>query len=199
MKPVPTRDFPVTVSTDAEDEDDAIHDGISLLEILDALSTDAEDEDDAIQSIYHGIYDVRLNFTVHLAFVPDLQRGNGPWPPLRPTERQANSPRAARITAVESSSYAVTPDAQRAGQTEVITLPRRSGDPTQKVLFYVTPEAFAQFSAELAPLAAEWSGVHSYRPVSQLQDYTFVQWITTTLLPSPHLKPYHRQLLGLEP
>jgi hypothetical protein len=81
MKPSPKYDFPVSVRRQTWEEEPAT------------------------APFYEGIFDVELNYSMTLMFVPAFQRE--PWPP-----------KEARSMVLAMSNYAVTPDDSRAGTEE---------------------------------------------------------------------------------
>jgi hypothetical protein len=140
---------------------------------------------------YRGIFDVTLNDLVHIMFVPRLDR-SAPWPPTFPANVDLITSQAeARRTIVMLDSYVVTPDASRAETEEVVDQDGRQG-----VVFYVSDAEFGQFSLELERLAELLPGIHSWKPLSELQDLGLGRFITQRFVDSTLVCVEDRRRLG---
>lgn len=168
---------------------------------------------------YGGIYELRLNYEVRLAFVPDVRRGPGPWPPPCDDPGPEPSICGARISRIETSPYAITPDPTRAGHEELVMIevPDRSGAPQPRptAIFYVTTAAFATYLQEFEAL---WGAIYvkdlgepqrgpddilyvpeAYMrgmPYPVLAQWAVVQLLLQRIIPSPYLTDYDLKLLG---
>jgi hypothetical protein len=175
MKPSPKYDFPVSVRRQTWEEEPAT------------------------APFYEGIFDVELNYSMTLMFVPAFQRE--PWPPRPPQNAdELHSQQEARSMALAMSNYAVTPDDSRAGTEESFARewlesdtwgPRRPG-----VLFYVTTQEFAVFGEELARLADDRPFVHQGWNVSEIPDLAITRFLLTRFLASPAILPRDLGMLG---
>jgi hypothetical protein len=177
MKPSPKYDFPVVVRRETWEEEPAT------------------------ASFYEGIFDVRLNYSMHLMFVPAFRRE--PWPPrLAENADELHSEQKARSNTVALSSYTVTPDDSRAGTEESFArewLDDEWGPGNAAVLFYVTTEEFAVFSEELAHLADECQSVHEglvHDLVLEIPDLAVTRFLLTRFLASRAVSPNHLRMLG---
>lgn len=177
MKPSPQVDFPVIV----RDHQWEVHPSVAPL--------------------YQGIYDVALNFTAWITFVPEIETViEAATFPLPDDVDNPATAQEARHDAVAFASYVVLSDAARAGQAQRLVLPlpvdEPAGDPLATIIFYAQPDEFAVFGQELALLAEILTGPGSSRRVSELHMFDCMQFIVKRILPSPHLRPYHAYMLG---
>lgn len=113
MKPSPRHDFAVSVSRDAADDSSAI------------------------EGFFRGVFVVRLNHTISIRIIPQVDR-RIPWPPEPPDElAQVRSVDEARRTTLVRSALSVTPDDYRAGTRESFTF-----EGHRSTVFYVAASVF---------------------------------------------------------
>ena len=151
------------------------------------------EEEPEVAAWYEGIFEVTLNFTVNLMFVPALKRE--PWPPRLPEDTDAvHTEQEARSIAISLSRYAATPDDSREGTEERFARDWSESGPG--VVFYVTSQEFATFSEELARLADERPSVHSGWKVSEIPQLAVTRWLLTRVLASPSVSAKDLRMLG---
>jgi hypothetical protein len=166
VKPTPRHDFPVNVWADSNEHPSPINE------------------------LYRDVYTATLNHTVSIEFVPAFQRA--PWPPELPNDvDEVASKDEARRTAVALAHYAVTPDAQRAGEFEAFD---RAG--SQSVIFYVSLEEFERLTNELRSLSDRFEGVHDSIPISELGVSALQTLVLERIIPSGQLSPRDLAMLG---
>lgn len=173
MKPSPRHDFPVGITSHRYEY--------------------AEEYAAAVA----GIYSVTLNHTISIELVPTIDR-RPPWPPELPDNVDCPaSADEARRTAIRMTSYAVTPDAQRAGEIE-----RLPADPaediSESIIFLVTPAEFDAMSAECEARERP-SGYRDGEPVSTLGRSPLARFLLERFLTSGQLSAYELDLLGRAP
>ena len=142
------------------------------------------EEEDDLAPFYRGIYSVTLNYFTTVMFIPTFPRTADNWPPTLPQDvDDVHSAAEARLFTAALSEYTVTPDAQLAGQQELIPLePLPQIGPRMGLLFYVTPPEFALFSQELPLLEQKTPSVRDYVPLSQVRDFATMQLIRSHLM-----------------
>jgi len=140
---------------------------------------------------YEGIYSVTLNETIHIEFVPAIDR-HAPWPPVLPGDVDlVESTAEARRLTLTLARYTVTPDRERAGSTEKL-----DGKDADGVVFYVLPEEFDELSRDLYAVEDDAPGIHSSIPVSRLADTALARFLLERLIPSGYLSD--RELYMIE-
>lgn len=151
-----------------------------------------------VAALYQGIFDVILNHTVSVMFVPDIVINSQYWPPVLPENLDDISTEIeARLVTVGLSRYTVTPNSLLARKEEII--PQTDSNYCQSgVVFFVTPEEFKIFSMELSMLAEQISSLHSSKKVSEIQDFHFIQLILSHIIPSKNFAEQDLQILGRE-
>jgi len=117
-----------------------------------------------------------------------------PWLPELPEIDCPASNDEARRTAIRLASYAVTPDAQRAGGIERMPAELDTG-----VVFFVEPAEFDALSAECEALEQRLSGVHDAVSVSTLGASRLAGFLRERFVPSGYLSDYELTLLGRAP
>ncbi len=172
MKPSPQFDFPVSVRHQIwEEEPD-------------------------VSALYQGIFDLILNHEIGVMFVPEFEKNAREWPPRLPDNiDEIKTEREARLISVALSKYSVTPDSSLAGQEEIIAREGRDS-PTQGIIFYVTPQEFETFSAELSELADQMPAVHSAIKISEIENLEVAKFILFRALTSPYLSEKELEKLG---
>lgn len=169
MKPSPKCDFPVNVRRQEWEEIPAV------------------------AAHYAGSFDVVLNHTISIMFVPETDRTS--WPPSLPENTDlVSSPQEARRVSLARSRYSVTPHARLQGTEE--TFAAQAPMTWPRVVFYVSPREFEQYRRALARLADERPAVHDARPVSEIAETAVGRFLLSRFAASPHLAPRDRQLLG---
>ncbi len=139
--------------------------------------------DEEISAHYEGLYMADIDTHTTIAFIPAFTRTAENWPPTLPAniDNVQNSEEARRWTAALAACV-VTPDPLRAGQQETIFATRDlDGKVRPTLIFYITPAQFETFSAELEQVAERTYGVHNYVYLHQLNEMSWVQFITTHL------------------
>ena len=145
------------------------------------------------RALYAGIFNVRLNRTVQITFVPGFERNPTNWPPKLPPVDTATYPttnmQQARLLTAALEDYTVTVGMGNEVQTLPFLLPGFDDvPPHQGTLFLVTQEEYTVFEHELADVEQTLSGIHSSRPLSELQDKSFVQYLQSRVICSPHFR-----------
>ena len=167
MKPVPRVDFPVGVWAESAGRSPPL------------------------DLAYQGIYSVTLNHTVVVAIVPEIDR-RAPWPPELPENvDEIETPAEARRTMIALGTIVVSPDAERAGTTEVLRT-----DGSTCVVFHVGVEDFARLAAELESLVQRLASVHDTVRISSLNPGPLSRLVLERVLPSGHLSARDQAMLG---
>ncbi|MBW4510236.1 MAG: hypothetical protein KME64_27505 [Scytonematopsis contorta HA4267-MV1] len=154
------------------------------------------EEEPEVAELYQGIFEVILNHTLSIMFVPDVGINIDNLPPMLPenvdnifTEIQA------RQITIALSKYSITPNPLLAGQEKVFshndTLSSQTG-----VIFFITTEEFQAFSSELLTLAQEIPSVYSSKRVSQIKDLKFSQFLLSRVIESKNFDDKDLQLVG---
>ena len=172
MKPSPQYDFPVSVRCQTWEEEPEV------------------------AALYQGIFDVTLNHTLSVMFVPEVQiNDNRRFPILPDNVDDIYTELEARLVTIALSRYTVTPNSLLAGKEEIIS---RSGREScqEGVLFFVTPQEFSIFSTELSILAKEIPSVHSYKKLSEIQNFEFTKFLIYRIIQSKYFAEEDLQILG---
>ncbi|GJD23655.1 hypothetical protein RIVM261_086110 [Rivularia sp. IAM M-261] len=156
------------------------------------------EQEPEVAALYQGIFDVILNHTVSIMFVPNIEINSYNWPPVLPeniddifTEIEA------RLITTGLSKYTVTPNLLLAGKEEII--PQTGSDYCQSgVVFFVTPEEFDIFSMELSRLAEQMPSLHSSKKVSEIDNLNFIKFIFSHIMSSKYFAEQDLQILGRE-
>jgi hypothetical protein len=137
---------------------------------------------------FAGIYTARLNSFVEISFVPDVSDACPPWiPELVPNGGDVSSEREARVFQALMTAHSVTPNAQLAGQEEIVELQRGEVPPRHGVVWYVAPDDWPPLTDELENLTQRaYSEVHSVR-FSQISDTRLAGFLEERFLPSGKL------------
>ena len=158
----------------------------------------AWDETAEQAALYDGIYTVDLNEVVSISFVPDAAR---PWSVDDLPADIADFTTAAQVRVLEllSAPYSVTPDHGRAGTQEQLDWPfdwPDPGEPPRPTIFYVSPDEFARYAADLDALSRIAGSVHSVVRRIDVADHDVVRFIESRILESPLLTPASAGALG---
>jgi hypothetical protein len=159
---------------------------------------------------FEGIFEITLNYTVSIEFIPEVDRSLTDWPPRFNEEKYEHemSYQDARLTTLALTSYAVTPNQSLAGQEEIISkVAIFPNDPIHHefgdlVIFYVTLEDFETFSREKNFLQDEGCLPEEYDQnwsITNLKKYTIGQFIAERFLKSKYLSEYDAYILGQTP
>lgn len=145
--------------------------------------------------LYEDVFDVTLNTTVHIAFVPDISDIAPPWDAhlLPPNGDIITSIPQARVASVLLSTYVVTPNEEHAGTQE------RSDAPAsefQGVVFYVTCAEFERYRTDLSALSEITSATFPGVKVNDLRGHEVVTFIERRILDSAWLRPEDAMMLG---
>lgn len=156
------------------------------------------EEEPEVAALYQGIFDIRLNHTVSIMFVPDIVIDSKYWPPVLPENVDNISTEIeARLITVGLSRYTVTPNLLLAGKEDIIPQPV-SNYCQSGVVFFVNPEDFKIFSMELSMLAEQIPSLHSSKKASEIQDFNFIKLILSRIIPSKYFAEQDLQILGRE-
>lgn len=147
---------------------------------------------------FAGIFGVRLNFTVSVAFVPDITDIPRPWDfsALPEFLDEATTVWQARLSRVLLAGHTVTPDDTRAGTTESFTWSEPARRDYRGVVHYVTTADFAHYDVELGQLSEVVGGIRPQRRVNELRGYDVVGLIEREIVASPWLSPEEAAELG---
>jgi hypothetical protein len=159
------------------------------------------DEPNENAPLYRGIYAVTLNYTVDIAFVPDISAIAPPWDRrmLPDNIDTIDTPEMARLATALFSSYVVTPNDRMAGAEDRINRkppPGMEHVDTSGVVFYVTAEEFARFATQLDDLVEIASDRHPGVRVEDLRDREVIAFIERRVVASPLLQPADAEMLG---
>jgi hypothetical protein len=147
--------------------------------------------------LYAGSFTVTLQLLVRVAFVPDVSAVAPPWTDDGLPEAFddiATAPHA-RVATVLLAPYSVTPNADRAGTTDVLTWPA-GADGRTRVVRYVTPAEFGRFAVDLDRLTGIAGALRPRTRVSELRRYDVVGFLEREIVPAPWLQPGHAVQLG---
>jgi hypothetical protein len=172
MKPSPQYDFPISVRKQIwEEEPD-------------------------VAPLYEGIFEVQLNFTISVMFIPAFEIRDRDWVQQVPENvDEISTELEARLITAAFSKYSVIPNNARAG-TESRFQRLTLGISEAGIIFYVTSEAFAIFSRELSNFAETLPAVHSSRRASEVANLEFVQFLVSQIVESNHFSPADLPILG---
>jgi hypothetical protein len=126
-----------------------------------------------VAELYEGVYDVTLNHTTTITFVPRVTlRYDRSLLPENLDE--VATVEQARLEALIFADYAVTPDETLAGTQEQLppTSWREGGE-----VFYVSDEQFERFAADLEGFSLELFDLHSDTPISALRGHPAIDFI----------------------
>ncbi len=172
MKPSPQYDFPVSVRCQTWEEEPEV------------------------AALYQGIFDVTLNHTLSVMFVPEVEiNDNFLFPILPDNVDEISTELEARLVTIALSRYTVTPNSLLAAKEEIISLSGwRSSQ--EGVIFFVTPQEFSIFSTELSMLAKEIPSVHSDKKVSEIKNFEVTKFLIDRIIPSKYFAEEDLQILG---
>lgn len=150
---------------------------------------------------FAGIFVVRLNFAVTVAFVPDITDLPRPWDfsALPEFLDEAASAQQARLSRLLLAGHTVTPDDARAGTTDEFVWSEPSRRDYRGVVHHVTAADFAHYSAELAQLSEIVGGIRPQKRVAELRGYDVVGFIERAIVATPLLSPEDAAELGRTP
>jgi hypothetical protein len=146
---------------------------------------------------YDGIYTVCLNNSVWVVFVPDVSADGPPWDGRQlPDDLDlVDNTTQARVEAIMFAKYAVTPNAQLAG--EVHAIGDISGLQRRRWVRYVTPAEFDQFAAELPRLYEVDLDHDAGFTVNGLrEEFHLVRFLANEFVEAPWLDPADASLLA---
>jgi hypothetical protein len=155
----------------------------------------------AIADLYDGIFEVSLNRTVDVVFVPDLSSAGPPFDDARlPRDLDTvASPEQARLASVLFAGYAVTPNDQLQGTEQRLPAPVAAGGDDLGpggVVFFTTAADFDRYAAELAELSGRLGGRHPTGTIADLEGYAVVAYLRSAVLTSPLVDPSDLAALG---
>lgn len=168
MKPVPTKDFCISVRRQSWEEDGNV------------------------AEYFSDIFDVTLNFSVTIYFIPQIDKQY--WPPLLPNNfNEIKSRQEARSGTAALAKYIVTPNDEKSGKEEVISI---LSDDTNLVVFYVKASEFDIFSEELCMLSDKRPSVHSGWKISEVLHLAVYSYIKNVFLNSQYIDKSDLAMLG---
>jgi hypothetical protein len=147
--------------------------------------------------LYVNVFDVSLNVTVQVVFVPDVSHVAPPWEAsmLPPDLDAIASVPQARVASVLLNTYVVTPNAKLAGTEE--RLPAIGGDAESSgVVFYITREEFDRYRTDLAALSEATGATFIGGKVNDLREHEVITFIERRILDSAWLRSRDAVLLG---
>ncbi|MBR8835462.1 MAG: hypothetical protein DSM106950_15925 [Stigonema ocellatum SAG 48.90 = DSM 106950] len=154
------------------------------------------EEEPEVAPLYQGIFDVTLNHALSVVFVPEFERNANCWPPILPDNvDEITTEIEARMVTVALSKYSVTSNLLLAGLEEIISRVVWEA-PQQGVIFYVTPQEFKVFSAELSILSEQLPAVYSSRQVSEIENLEVTKFLISRILASTYIAEEDLQMLG---
>ena len=186
MKPAPRHDFPLRVVPESREV------GLHVAEL------------------YRGIYEVILNFTVKVFFVPEFTSYVGHWPPTIPQDvDEVRTVQEARLIAMAMSTYCVTPNDLLKGQVQHLALSSPTMDRERlstldaefeddRVVYYVGRRDFDVFDDELTALVEQCGGLHDPCKVSDIRHYEVVRFLLSRVVASQSFLAADARLLGRE-
>jgi hypothetical protein len=177
-----------------------------------AVQVRHEEGDQPVKSeavFYRGIFSLTLNQVITILFIPSFPRTAETWPPtILPGVDEVQSETEARLYITDSADYVVTPDANRAGQQEVIPIPAVPPEQLaemglafeigarQVVVFYVTPSQFARFHGELPVIGEQTHSIRHFVRVSTVTDFECIRFIQHDIIESPYFSDDHLRIIG---
>jgi hypothetical protein len=152
------------------------------------------EEPETIAALYAGVFDVQLNNSVGIVFVPDVSAVGPPFDKdaLPADLEEITTPEQARLIAVLSSRYAVTPNGQRAGTTDTFDGLVGEGG----MVCYVAPSAYARYTAELDELSDRLSAFYPPGTVADIRELAVVQFWERAIIDAPGFRPEDAAILG---
>lgn len=155
-------------------------------DVLVRVRSRVRDESDAVAHLYDGIFDVTLNGAVDIVFVPSptdggslLDQSSVPW-----NLDELSTVDQARRAVVIFARYVVTPDDARAG-TAVVD----ENEESDRVVFFVTLEAFARLTEDLTALSGMIGDLRAAAPMSTLHAHPALEFVQRSILRSPLFRP----------
>jgi hypothetical protein len=157
------------------------------------VSADSWQEPPETAALYDGIFTVKLNVLVEVRFVPDATEAGPPWrrETLPPDDEDFSTTAQVRTYEIVTSSYAVTPNAELAGTVERIGTGDEPG-----TAFYVSPQEFSGFQAELEALTDIASDSNPTIHRDEILDRGVIRFIEDKVLGSGLLRGRHPHALG---
>ncbi|ROO62080.1 hypothetical protein EDC02_4049 [Micromonospora sp. Llam0] len=155
------------------------------------------EEEPPASPVYNGMFTVTLNFTVPVAFVPEIASAP-PWTDasLPPDLVEPATAEQARLIEALTADYVVTPNGALAGTEEPFLRPTDDGGPDlPTVVFYVTGAEFARYADDLDQLSEVAGDLHSFARIADLREHEVIAFIERRIVPSPMLLPIHLQTL----
>lgn len=176
MKPYPRYDFPVSIRHHVY-----------------------EVQNYKVASFFQGIYDVVLNFSMTITFVPKAYISDVDWRLYQADildQENVKNCTEARLSCIANSYYSVTPDLSMPGQEKL--LPQFFPEIPSGVVFLVNPKEFEIFSKEIAFIYEELAsgGAYAYRTISELKDFAITKFLLDKVIISQHLLEHHLRILG---
>ncbi|MFI1916114.1 hypothetical protein [Nocardia sp. NPDC020380] len=124
--------------------------------------------------LFDRVYILVLNSRIEIRFVPDVSEIAPPWSysGLRNDDPIATESNA-WLWALLTSEYSATPNPERAGSVDVVSLlPYEpiDGDSNSGVVWFVTPQQWADIEAELIDLLGRTDRYNNFVRLSDVQD-----------------------------
>jgi len=136
--------------------------------------------------LYDGIYTVTLTPPTSVTFVPSFDRQPGETIVLPENFDAIATPREARLIAVATSAYVVTPDDARAGTEESATWIDWSDTVPHSTprVFYIGTDEFDSLATELDDLSEHFAGVHDTVPLASIAQTRLAALLRARVLPA---------------
>ncbi|AFZ28464.1 hypothetical protein Cylst_6721 (plasmid) [Cylindrospermum stagnale PCC 7417] len=176
MKPYPRYDFPVSVRH-------------HMYEIQNSTAG----------GFFKNIYDVILNFSMTILFVPNVDISTVNLRLYQSDildEDNVKNETQAKLICIANAFYSVTPNSLMAGQEKLI--PQYFPEIPGGVIFFVTSQEFQVFSQELSNFYEELlgEGFYAYRTISDIKNFAFADFLIERVITSKYLLPHHLEILG---
>jgi len=150
------------------------------------------EEEPSVSSYYEGIFDVDVNHSFNVMFIPALERRV--WPPMLPENTdEVKSAEEARLVCTALSRYVVTSHEAMSGREE--SFPRDCADSRLGLLFYVSEAEFSTLSSELSTLAEQRPSVHSGWKMSEIADLAVSKFLLSRVLASKNMAQEDLEML----
>jgi hypothetical protein len=158
------------------------------------------DESGEQAALYDDMYTFELNQVVSVSFVPDPAVPR-PWSMegLPVDVADLTTAEQARLLELLTAPYSVTPDQARAGTEEQSAWPfdwPDASEPPRPTIFYVTPEEFARYAADLDALSEIAGNVHSVVRRADVADHDVIRFIEDRMLESTLLTLQSARAVG---
>jgi hypothetical protein len=157
------------------------------------------EEASPVADLYDGIFDVNLNSSVDVVFVPDMSAFAPPFDGADlPRDLDAiSSPAQAQLVAVLTGTYVVTPNTTRSGTEEPLTGLFDDPGVAGTAVFFVTPAEFTRYATELDELSNRLAAFYPSGTVDDLREYEVIAFLERVVFGSEAFRPEDAAILGL--